>query len=280
MALGLVIAGLVLMAGVAAIVLLEIRHRRERRDALRWRRVEKRLPAIERLEALGAVVGGIGHEFNNIVFVIMGYADMALDGLDPESPAREDIQKILVAGERAKRLTAQILDLSRGGGGEPRRLRLAPLVKEAVKLLEPGAPEGIEIVHRVDDGELEVTARPVDLYRILLHLCREAIEAMQPGGGKLNIELHPGEAGQEDGSLPAAVAPERYLSLRVCVCSPRLEGGGKCRVFESLSAVRAIARELGGEAVGGEAAEGEAAVEIQLPAAPHGGGQDESALIS
>ena len=102
MTVGLAIAGLVFLGGAAAIVLLEIRRRRESRDASRWRRIERSLSAIERLEALGAFAGGIAHEFNNVLFVIIGYADMALEQLGPDHPARRDLEEVLAAGSERR----------------------------------------------------------------------------------------------------------------------------------------------------------------------------------
>ena len=288
---GLVIASVVFLVGAAAIVLLEIRHRRDRRDALRWRRIEERLPMIGRLEALGVLAGGIAHEFNNIFFVIMGYADMALDELASDSPARRDLEKILGAGERARDLTARILDLSRGTAGDPQPLPMTPLVKETVKLLEAGHPEGIDITCRVEDGqELSVIARPVDLYQIILNLCGNAIESVRPGGGVLSIELRRREMGGGGDAPPPPLVPGKYVLLRVSISGSSLALDGRRRLEApasasscaglDLAAVRSIVRELRGEITDGASAGAGVAFEVFLPAAPISGGQSEITLLS
>lgn len=149
-------------------------------------RLEAHVRQTQRLEALGRLAGGIAHDFNNILSVILSYSTMLLGDLPAGTPAAEDVQEIHTAGERAARLTRQLLAFSRRQVLEPRIVDLNEVVLGMERMTRRLLGEDIvlktelaaELGHvLVDVGQVE---------QVILNLASNARDAM-PQGGVLTI---------------------------------------------------------------------------------------------
>ena len=140
-----------------------------------------------RMELVGRLAGGIAHEFNNLLQAILGYGKLAIDGLSPDSQPYDDLQEVLVAAERATRLTRQLLGFSRRQSLQPSLVDPNKSVDELVKMVRPLIGEHIAL--EVDCGASldPVWADPGELQQVLLNLCLNARDAM-PSGGRLSIQ--------------------------------------------------------------------------------------------
>ena len=98
-----------------------------------------------KLQAIGTLAGGIAHDFNNILFPIVGYTELTMDDVPEDSQARQNLEEILKAANRAKELVQQILTFSRQNSQERKPLKVQYLIKEALKLLRATIPSSIEI---------------------------------------------------------------------------------------------------------------------------------------
>ena len=150
-------------------------------------RFEERLRQSQKMEAIGNLAGGIAHDFNNMLSVILGYTDLARNALPTEDPIRQDLDEVLMAAERARKLTSQLLTFSRKQVLKPQLLdlnavlagmrnMLARLLGEQVDLnLMQSDPLGAV---KVDQGQIE---------QVVLNLAVNARDSM-PNGGKLTME--------------------------------------------------------------------------------------------
>jgi PAS domain S-box-containing protein len=150
--------------------------------------LEKDLRQAHKLEAIGTLAGGIAHDFNNILAGIMGYTEIALNGLPPTSPSVEILRKVLGATYRAKELVHQILTFSRQGESDPRPLKLVPIIKEALKLIRASLPATIDICQQLQK-DCTVVADPVQIHQVIMNLCANAGYAMKQEGGTLTISM-------------------------------------------------------------------------------------------
>ena len=264
--------------GVVAIVAIAIWRRRAQRAEARRREVESHLRRAERLEAVGTLAGGIAHDFNNALFVITGYTEMALEHAAPGSTLRSDLEEVLASARRSRDLVRQLLAFARGSSGERVALQAGSVIKEVVKLMRAGLPPSIELVSTVDDGGLRVYAQPTEVHQIATHLCTNAAQAMEAGGGRIEVDLRAVEIGPQGNAV--ALAPGEYLRLTVSDTGPGIERSLLERVFEpffttrapgagtgmGLSVVHGIAARLGGT-VTVDSAPGEGATfTVYLPA--------------
>ncbi|MBW2706697.1 MAG: response regulator, partial [Deltaproteobacteria bacterium] len=150
---------------------------------------ERQLQQVMKLQAIGTLAGGIAHDFNNILFPIVGYTELTMDDIPEDSQARQNLEEILKATNRAKELVQQILTFSRQNGQERKPLKVQSLIKEAVKLLRATIPSSIEIECNVDEFCGLVKGDPTQIHQIIMNLCTNAYHAMQETGGKLEVSL-------------------------------------------------------------------------------------------
>ncbi len=162
-----------------------------REDAERNRReMEDRLRHAQKMEALGTLAGGIAHEFNNILGMIVGYSELVRSALPPHSSALADITKVLSSVDRGRELVSRILAVSRRQDSARRPLALDSIVSDFARLLRATIPASIEMQLSVDPQTPRVFADATAIHQILMNLGTNAVHAM-PGGGRLSIVAEP-----------------------------------------------------------------------------------------
>lgn len=149
-----------------------------------------------KMEAIGTLAGGIAHEFNNSLTAVLGFSELALPLIPPESKAYRHIQQVIAAGRKSRELVHQLLTFSRPSDQIRRPLSLSSLVKESLKLLRPTIPSWIELRERTAGSIRPVTADATQMHQLILSLVENALHAMRQTGGVLEIEL-------QDQELPA-----------------------------------------------------------------------------
>lgn len=166
------------------------------RDVTERNKLENQLQGAQRMEAVGKLAGGVAHDFNNILSVIMSFGGFAYDALDKRDPAREDIQQVLDAAQRANRLTRQLLAFSRRQIVEPVVLDLNSVVADLEKMLRRVIGEDIEMLTVLHENLGRVKADRGQIEQVFMNLAVNARDAM-PTGGKLTIETTNAELDNE-----------------------------------------------------------------------------------
>lgn len=159
------------------------------RDMTERKRLEEQVRQSAKMEAIGTLAGGIAHDFNNILFVIMGYCELALDSALLDSRLRSHLEPILAAAKRAKDLVDQILTFSRKADQQRRVVKTGPIVKETLKFLRASIPSTVEIRARLAADVDTIMADPTQFHQVLMNLCSNAAHAMREGGGVLEVSL-------------------------------------------------------------------------------------------
>ncbi|HTW67100.1 MAG TPA: response regulator [Bryobacteraceae bacterium] len=157
------------------------------RDITERKRLEEQLHHSQRLEAVGRLAGGVAHDFNNLLMVITGYSHMLLDAMHPSDPARQDLEQVVKASERAADLTRQLLAFSRRQGVRASLVDLNALVREMDRMLRRVLGDEIEFTAVLEPHLKAVRADPGQIEQVILNLVVNARDAM-PGGGKLILE--------------------------------------------------------------------------------------------
>lgn len=147
------------------------------------------LQQAQKMEAIGTLAGGIAHDFNNILSVILGFAELARDQLAEKSSVADDLEQVILAGNRAKDLVKQILAFSRQAQTHLIPLNPATIIKETLKLLRASLPSTITIIQEIDEDAGLVLADPTHIHQIMMNLCTNAFHAMEARGGTLTIKL-------------------------------------------------------------------------------------------
>jgi nitrogen-specific signal transduction histidine kinase/CheY-like chemotaxis protein len=157
------------------------------RDITERKRLEEQLHHSQRLEAVGRLAGGVAHDFNNLLMVITGYSHMLLDAMHSSDPARQDLEQVVKASERATDLTRQLLAFSRRQGVRASLVNLNALLQEMDRMLRRVLGEEIELIVRLAAELKTVRADPGQIEQVILNMVVNARDAM-PSGGRLQIE--------------------------------------------------------------------------------------------
>lgn len=203
-------------------------------------RLEEQLRRAQKLETVGTLAGGIAHDFNNVLAPILGYTDMALQGLDSGDPLAKDLQHVLDAAHRAKDLVQQILLFSKQAEQERNPIGLQAVVEEAIRLLRPTIPTTIDIRKIIDQECDKVQADATQLHQVIVNLCTNAWHAMREDGGTLTIELKQTTVSGETARLHRNLVEAEYACLSVIDTGPGMDERIVERVFEPFFTTKAV----------------------------------------
>ncbi len=170
------------------------------------RKLEDQLRQAQKMEAIGQLAGGVAHDFNNILSVILSYTSLVLEELTPGDPLREDISEVRRAGERATDLTRQLLAFSRKQILQPRVLDIHEVIAGMSRMLNRLLGEDVELAISVAPGAGNILADPSQVEQIVLNIAVNARDAM-PRGGKLTIAV----AGAPLDPVPAGALPSHVV---------------------------------------------------------------------
>jgi PAS domain S-box-containing protein len=169
------------MVGGAPVRVVCIRDLSARRD------LESQLRQAQKMEAIGRLAGGVAHDFNNILSVILSFTELAYDRLPPESPIRDDLSEIRMAAQRAADLTKQMLAFSRRQVLSLTLVSVNDVVKGMATMIQRLIGEDLELVVSLAPAAPLVSADRGQLEQVVMNLVVNARDAM-PGGGRLFIE--------------------------------------------------------------------------------------------
>ncbi len=148
------------------------------------------LQQAQKMEALGALAGGVAHDFNNILSVMLGNTELARMSCKANASPEKYLESIHSAGMQAKDLVKQILSFSRQEEMKKIPMRPAEVVTESLKLLRSTIPTTIEMVAEIDEKCSTIFADPTQYHQVLMNLCTNAYHAMEQKGGTMTIRLY------------------------------------------------------------------------------------------
>ncbi len=156
-------------------------------DLTERRRAEEQVRQAQKMEAVGRLAGGVAHDFNNMMMIIMGFSDFLLTTLAPDDPRWADADEIRKAAERAMQLTRQLLGFGRQQLTARSVLSLNEVVAGMERMLRPLLGEDIRLATRLSVDLGGVEADYGQLEQVVMNLALNARDAMR-GGGRLSIE--------------------------------------------------------------------------------------------
>jgi PAS domain S-box-containing protein len=155
------------------------------------RSLQERLQRAEKMEALGTLAGGVAHDLNNVLGIVVGYAEMLLMNTDESSPIREDLLTIMSGGQRAAAIVQDLLTLARRGVSGRKVLNLNKVIADCQKSPEfenlSSYHPSTKIRTELEPDLLNISGSSVHLGKTLFNLVSNATEAM-PNGGIVTIK--------------------------------------------------------------------------------------------
>jgi PAS domain S-box-containing protein len=151
-------------------------------DLTDLKRTEERLQRAQRMEAVGRLAGGVAHEVNNMMTIILGFSDLLSRELNPPDDRQREVEEIRKAALRAARITTQLLTFSRQQVLQPGDLRLNPVVEEMVPVLRLMLPANVRVETSLAPLDVVVRADRSQMEQVLINLAFNARDAMASGG--------------------------------------------------------------------------------------------------
>ena len=203
------------------------------RDITERRKLEAQFRQAQKMEAIGQLAGGVAHDFNNILGVIIGYGDLITEDLEPDSPLRKYVEEIRHAAVRATGLTQQLLVFSRKKKVQLVVLDLNDTVKNLDKMLRRLIGENIEmmVVPGKEIGRIKADTGYIG--QVLMNLAVNARDAM-PNGGKLTIATDNVTLDENYTRTHTGIIPGDYVMLTVSDTGTGMTKEVKARLFEAL----------------------------------------------
>ena len=213
-------------------------------DITRIKKLEAQFIEAQKMEAIGQLAGGVAHDFNNILAVIMGYSDLLLKELGPDDRLRRFTGEIRHASERAAGLTRQLLVFSRKQTVQPVVLDLNNVVQDLDKMLRRLIDENIEMTMVPGKQIGRVKADSGYVGQVLMNLVVNARDAM-PNGGQLsiatnNVTLDENYARTHPGAIPGA-----YVMVSVSDTGTGMTDEVKAHLFEAFFTTKPKGRVTG-----------------------------------
>ncbi len=185
-----------------------------KRDVTRELALEEQLQQAQKIESLGRLAGGVAHDFNNMLLVILGHVELALaeEGLPPSF--YDDLREIQAAAERSASLTRQLLAFSRKQVAAPRVLDLNDTVEGAVSMLRRMIGENVELAWLPGEDVWPIRVDPAQVDQILANLCLNARDAID-GEGRISVETRNTSSYETDHDDYPLEAVGEYVMLTV-----------------------------------------------------------------
>ena len=217
----------------------------ERRRAEEEReKLEAQLIQAQKMEAIGQLAGGVAHDFNNMLGVILGHAELAMEMVPPDGQLHDSLQEMYKAADRSAALTRQLLGFARKQTVVPRVLDVNETVDGMLKMIRRLIGENIELEWRPGANLGAVKVDPSQIDQILVNLCVNARDAIG-GAGKISIETAETMFDEEFCARHPGAVMGRYVRLAVSDTGCGMDAETMAHVFEPFFTTKPVGQGAG-----------------------------------
>lgn len=222
--------------------------------AVERHRLENRLLQTAKMEAIGVLAGGIAHEFNNLLAVVLGNAELAMTTLSESSQEMPMLRKIVTASINASELCNQMLAYAGQGARSMETVECNALVKDLGGLLRVALSRKASLVYELSEEPLAARADRSQLRQIVLNLIMNAADAIGDSEGRIVISTSARTFTTEeleDRDHDADLEPGEYICLSFCDTGAGMDPTTRARIFDPFFTTKSTGRGLGLAAVQG-----------------------------
>jgi len=202
-----------------------------KREAEEKENLHRQLVQSQKMESIGTLAGGVAHDFNNMLAVILGNAQLAGMDLPPDSPVRGAIDEIENAALRAKELTMKLLTFARKEKLNVRNMAVNAMLADLAAFLQRSVPKKIEIKTALTSNPPVVSMDANQMYQVFLNICTNACDAM-PDGGTLTIESSKVSIDEEYAKQHNEAVPGEYCLVQISDTGVGMISEVRKRIFD------------------------------------------------
>ncbi len=216
-------------------------------------KLEYRLREAQKKEAIGTMAGGFAHNFNNLLYIVLGNAEIAKEGMPEGSDAYDCLEEILDSTNRAMTLVQQIMTVSNQDSSIKEKFKPEKLLRKAINSLKALIPENVEVDANISSGVGEIRIEPSDFKKVVTNICMNAFDAMQGGYGVLGISLENIEPGSEKLLGEFGLEPGDFVRITISDTGHGITTENMTRIFNPFFTTKEVGQ---GEGIGLSEAQG------------------------
>ncbi len=209
------------------------------------RRLEEELSQAQKLESVGRLAGGVAHDFNNMLNVILGHVDLLMEDLPGASPLRKDLEEVRSAALRSANLTRQLLAFARRQTVAPKVIDVNETIGSMLKMLGRLIGEDIRLVWRPGNALAPIHMDPAQIDQLLANLVVNARDAIGHSGGTVVIETAQTEVSDRFCAARPDAVPGRYVVLTVTDDGSGMDAETRAQIFEPFFTTKDVGKGTG-----------------------------------
>jgi PAS domain S-box-containing protein len=206
--------------------------------------LEHKLRQSQKMEAVGQLAGGVAHDFNNMLGVIIGYSELILEQVDPSQQFHAELEEIQKAARRSADLTRQLLTFARKQTVAPQVLNLNQAIEGMFNMLRRLIGENIDLIWMPGSGLWQINMDPSQIDQILANLCVNARDAIA-GVGKLTVETKNVTFDKEYCATHAGSLPGEYVRIAVSDTGSGMDKETLAHIFEPFFTTKGVGEGTG-----------------------------------
>ena len=215
-----------------------------KRIELEKQNLQAQLAQVQKMDSIGRLAGGVAHDFNNMLGVILGHADLALEKLTPDRPCYSSLQEIRKAAMRSGDLTRQLLAFARKQTVAPRVLDLNETIEGMLKMLRRLIGENIELNWHPGHAPATIKMDPSQIDQVLANLCVNARDAINDTG-RITIKTEPAAFDADFCATHPGYLPGDYVMLAVSDNGCGMDSETLLRLFEPFFTTKEVGKGTG-----------------------------------
>jgi PAS domain S-box-containing protein len=214
-------------------------------DMTEHKKLEQQLLHVQKMESIGLLAGGIAHDFNNLLTAISGYGETIRENIDRENQLlRSSVDQVLLASERARELTHNLLTVSRKQIINPKPLLINTIISEIHSFISRIIGEDIELTTKTCKRKLPVVADRGQIEQVLINLATNARDAMS-AGGRLSISVGHKTIHSKNKELIGIDSPGEYAVITVSDTGSGIQEKVRQKIFEPFFTTKEVGKGTG-----------------------------------
>ncbi len=214
-------------------------------DITEQKSLKAQLQQARKMEAIGTLAGGIAHEFNNILAIIVGNIELEISARRAGGRSRDHLQEARGACLRGREVVQQLLGFSRQTGQDHRPMDLGAVVRESMGFLRACLPAHVQFEAVLPPSEAVIMGDATQVHQIMINLCTNAAHAMEAQGGLLKVNLSRVTLDRPEAFFHTRLMPGRYACLCIADTGHGIRADELDRVFDPFFTTKDIGKGSG-----------------------------------